>query len=274
MLVMGALALGGCGGATSEHGEPSVESLRFSKLAAGAERYCGLRASDSALVCVQGSRIEVRPGPFLDVAMYEDASGPYRELCTIDSAGQVACDLSTDEPAAELHGLTVGFFNSCALDREGKVVCWVPDELGGSPAPDVAGAIELSVDMDHGCVRFDELGHARCFGTEFDEAIAQLHFSKLSATPLRACGISQDPSLGQGIACVDDTGITIELTGAFSAIDTNVDGHGCAVHVDGAVRCWGGLKPPVHGGRLQQVSVSSSQVCALDEQGAAHCLRQ
>jgi hypothetical protein len=278
-LALGILALGGCGGTTSEPGEvpeaePSVESLRFSKLVAGAERYCGLREGDSALVCVQGAHIEVRPGPFLDFALHEDSIAPYRELCTIDSAGQVACDLSTQEPLAELHGLALGFFNSCALDREGKVVCWVPDELGGSPAPDVAGALELSVDMNHGCVRFDNVGHVRCFGTAFDEAISELHFLQLSVTPQRACGITLDPRLGLGVACVDETGITVELAGAFSSLDTNVQDQGCAVDMDGAVRCWGGLIPPVHGEPLQRVSVSSSQVCALDGQGAAHCLRQ
>lgn len=268
-----------CGGTTSREGETgspepeqTVESLRFSKLVAGAERYCGLRQSDAALVCVQGTSIEVRPGPFLDFALHEDSTGPYRELCTIDSAGQVACDLSHDEPTLELHGISLGFFNSCALDVEGKVVCWVPDELGGSPAPDVVGAIELSVDMDHGCVRLDSTGHVRCFGAPFDETISELHFMQLSASPMRACGIAQDPRLGQGVACVDETGVTLELAGSFSSLDTDVQGDGCAADNDGKIQCWGRLTPPVHSERLFGVSVSSTQVCALDDDGAAHCL--
>jgi hypothetical protein len=267
----------GCGGTTSRQGhpgrpepEPTVESLRFSKLVAGHDRYCGLRQSDAALVCVQGATIDVRPGPFSDFALHEDVTS-YRELCTLDEAGQVACDLARDVPQVPLHGLALGFFNSCALDAEGKVVCWMPDELGGTPAPDVAGAIDLSVDMDHACVRFDGNGHVRCFGSSFDESVANLHLVQISAAPTRACGTLLDPNFPIGIGCVDESGVTVELTGFFDSLDTNVNGDGCATDGDGVIRCWGALTAPVHSERLQKVSVSAAQICALDLEGAAHC---
>jgi hypothetical protein len=275
-LAVTAFALAGCGGATSQKGEgrepkQTAESLRFSKLVAGRERYCGLRQSDAALVCVQGGEISLeRSGPFSEVALNEDIT-TYNELCTIDSAGQVACDFAKDVPVGELHGLALGFFNSCALDREGRVVCWVPDAIGGTSAPEIVGALELSVDMEHGCVRLDMFGHARCFGAPYDASISDLHFQQVSAAALRACGILLDPSLGAGIACVDESGVTLELTGDFTSLDTGFGGEGCAIDSDGMIRCWGDAKAPIHSRRLHQVSVSSHQICALDDDGAAHC---
>lgn len=279
---LGALfGLACCGGSTSQHGDgsspptrQSVQSLRFSKLAAGRERYCGLRQSDAALVCVRDGKIsEERLGPFLDFELHEDLTS-YSELCTIDSAGQLACEQWWPVPSGEFHELALGLFNSCALDRDGKVTCWVPDEMGGSPAPDVAGAVELSVDMDHGCVRFDTIGHVRCFGKPYDERVSDLHFQDISAAGSRACGILHDPTLGTGIGCVDNGGVTLELTGNFSSLDTEVDGAGCATDDAGFIRCWGHLTAPTHDERLRHVSVSSSQICALDADGAAHCFRQ
>ncbi|HEY6077264.1 MAG TPA: hypothetical protein VIW29_00580 [Polyangiaceae bacterium] len=281
LVALSLLACSSCG-ATTRHdrvepeptGDPerTVESLRFSKLAAGLDRYCGLTLDEGALVCVTDGKLSLeRPGPFMDFALHEDLDS-YRELCTVDMTGQLACDLSTDVPAGNFHGVALGFFNSCALAEGGKVVCWIPPALGGSPVPeDLGGGFDLSVDMYHACVRFDVVGHFRCFGDPASEAMGELHFMRVSATPTGACGIARDPSLGQGIACGDGMGVSMVLEGAFSSLDTSVNGDGCATDSEGMIRCWGGRQDPSHSEALPQVSVSANMICGLTADGAARC---
>lgn len=270
-----ALLASSCGG-TARHGpaEPqrTPDSLRFSKLVAGLHRYCGLTLDERALVCVADGKVSLeRSGPLQDFSLHEDVA-TYRELCTIDMTGQLACDLSSDVPAGAFRQVAVGFFNSCALDQGGQAACWMPPALGGSPAPDdIGGAVELSVDMYHACVRFDQNGHFRCFGEPLEQSVAELHFLRVSATTSGACGIAQDPRFGTGIVCATATGVSKELEGAFSSLDTSVNGDGCATDSDGMLRCWGGRQAPSHVERLQQVSVSSDTICALTADGAARC---
>ncbi len=272
-----ALLLTACGGSTgrndAELAERRVADLRFDKLVAGRDRYCGLTQGDRALVCVERGKISVqRPGPFQDFAL--DESFSFAELCTLDLQGELNCDKFTDAklPPGSYHSLALGFFNGCALDSEGRPVCWVPAELGGTPDLPVEGALRLSVDLWHACAMFGGAGHVQCFGLPSDEVVNQMHFIQVSASGMSTCGITLAPTIGD-VVCVDDSGVTLKLAGSFRSLDTNADGDGCASDLDGKIRCWGSFKDPEHTERLGQVTVSPTHVCALDADGAAHCFR-
>lgn len=249
-----------------------VEDLRFSKVVAGREHYCGLTLGKADLVCVKAGAIELkRTGPFRDFALHEDVP-PFQELCTIDAAGALACDVAPDlVPTGNFSQLSIGFFNPCALATDGTVACWFSPDIGGSPAPEISDAVELSVEMYGGCAR-DRTGHVTCFGQmphgEFP------HLVQLAAAFQQVCGIVLEPKQSGGIACVRDGGVVSPLAGTFTSLDVDVDGRGCATNDAGVVECWGSLVAPSSPLALSHVSVSVAQVCALDDSGAAHCLPQ
>jgi hypothetical protein len=272
-----------CGGTTTRHGNdepvteapigpPRVDDLRFSKVVAGREHYCGLTLAESDLVCVKAGAVELRrAGPFRDFSLHEDVP-PFQELCTIDAAGALACDGSPNlVPAGDFAQVSIGFFNACALATDGTVACWFPSELGGSPAPEISGAVELSVEMYGGCVR-DGAGHVTCFGEMPGGEIP--HFIRLAAAFRGICGIVLDPTQRGGIVCVGENGLSYPRMGTFTSLDVDINGRGCASNAAGAVECWDSLPEPTSASRLGSVSVSATQVCALDEEGGAHCLTQ
>jgi hypothetical protein len=280
------VVLSGCGGTTTHdasqgEGEPAPPSptstsrtakgLRFSKLVAGRDHYCGLQL-DGALACVKGDSIELeRKGPFLDLDLHEDQAPGFRELCTIDAAGALACDLFTNVPRGVFTQVKIGFFNPCALAQGGSVNCWGDPVLGASPAPDIQDAQELAVEMYGGCVR-DALTQIRCFGN-MPVQTGELRLLNIAASFEHICGQVFAPEDTRGVACIGSEGRVTHLDGFFTSLDVDIDGRGCASNGQ-QLQCWGGLVPPSSAVPLDRVSVSAGMVCALDAEGAAHCLAQ
>jgi hypothetical protein len=251
--------------------KPRVEELRFSKIATGINRYCGLTL-EKDVVCVKGGQLDLRwEGPFQDMAHHQDLE-VFSELCASTEAGALECELTEDQvPVGErFTKVAIGFFNPCALTDQGKVVCWFDASIGGSPAPEIAGAIDLSVDMYRGCVRRDQAGHTECFGKATPNGAMDDHFLHVAVASNRICGMTLGPD-APGLDCIDESGQKTRLTdGFFSSVDVEVGGSGCAV-AEGSMFCWDDLAGKELGGSFAQVSVAPGRVCALDFEGAVTC---
>jgi hypothetical protein len=287
-----ALALGlvlwGCGGkaasADSAEEQPAgqkpagetLADLRFTKIVAGFERYCGL-TYHKALACIGNREGELKlefelAGPFEDFAFHEDVSA-FWELCTLAKGGKLDCLNFPEVPPGEYKQVAIGFFNPCALDTEGRVHCWFDDGIGGSRAPSVVGASQLAVEMDHACVRYpDNPFLVECFGQDSDDSLADLHFLNFAVANKAVCGMVLSIDGAHGVYCVDGAGAKQLLSGTFSSVDVDISASGCATDDQGYVHCWG-RREVLPNARFHSLSVSGSQVCALDEQDAAQCFR-
>jgi hypothetical protein len=236
--------------------------------------------------------VSEEPGPFRDFALNEDISS-WTPRCSVKETGELRCtfrgeDLELDIPEEPFVSVSVGFFNICALAESGTLHCFVPAQIGGlSVVPDVAGA--YSVDMNSVCMQLDSV-HAACFDDQ-GEALLPVdgHYLDVAAAPQAGCaavlagpsgvpnGSALDPSILEAlnkncIACFSKDDVTIHTEGVFSTLDVDVDRDGCAIG-DG-VRCWGKFEenlPVDLGPRITQISVSSTQACALHESGTVSC---
>ena len=86
----------------TEPPQPATEAptdaskLRFSEIAAGRDRFCGLTAPEAALACVSGATItEYRPGPFQSLSLTEEQPGLHN-LCLITESGSITCDAGSE----------------------------------------------------------------------------------------------------------------------------------------------------------------------------------
>lgn len=166
--------------------------------------------------------------------------------CLLDAAGAVSCwgrndhgelgDGTTESratPAATL-GLPpvaevgVGAAHTCARTRDGDVWCWGSGDLAqigdGSreasrpPTRVLRGARSLHVSDVASCVRLDEAGTARCWGT-------------VPAPADSALGL-----VGAPVTFVTPTAIPVRVGAGFAAGGLS---SACTLAPDGAVRCWG-----------------------------------
>lgn len=150
--------------------------------------YCGLTKGDARLVCVEKGKVSInRPGPFIDMDLHENLAA-YRELCTVRDTGELACDgFAGPLPAGEFKQVALGFFNPCALTRDGRVECWFPPEVGGSPAP--AHTLDVNVEGD-GCA-LDVDGNINCWGNQRAPG-PTVRFRQISVSSNQVCALDSE----------------------------------------------------------------------------------
>lgn len=112
----------------------------------------------------------------------ELVSAPYA-LCGIDSDGAVTCrtasylddDFADDTPTRrDLSHLSVAVAGACALDPQGRIVCWgftgnAPDSIQNT-APDGPGFVDVAVESGAACALSDA-GRVTCWGFEREPVV-------------------------------------------------------------------------------------------------------
>jgi hypothetical protein len=157
---------------------------------------------------------------------------------------------------------------SCALDADGRAVCWGDTEASGEP-PD-----ELFEDLSiEGGGFYGILSGGALFGSIFSTMPPAGEF--VAVTDGRrfitsfACALARDGSVtcrGLGPAASSPCGRFVEISAG--------DAHACGVRPDGSITCWGDdsfgqASPPV--GTFRQISAGSEHTCALGEDGSIAC---
>jgi hypothetical protein len=77
-------------------------------------------------------------------------------------------DYSLAAPAGEYVELAADALNACALDREGRIVCWGLDGVGLYPPPVGDGSRELEMGARHACVKRSDRS-LLCWGEGMEE---------------------------------------------------------------------------------------------------------
>lgn len=286
-LSAGAAGVGG--GSAGAPAALSPASLRFEKIAAGRDRFCGITHEDGRLVCVSGDRIQSdRRGPYVDLSANEDIPS-WSYLCAVRKDGTLECEgVELPLPAGPFEHVSVGFFNACASGPE-RVACWLDPAVGGIEPPPVVGD-DFSVDMYSYCHRPVPL-YAECFSQGAPLLPIEAHYLDVVATPKGACAAllgtpaellprTVSPELRElatksQIACFSPDGVHLAHTGEFSSFDVESNGrNGCAIRAsDGAIECWGApaIGAPLERTGALQVSVSSTLSCALWSDRTVSC---
>lgn len=188
---------------------------------------------------VDGTWMEVDAGEAHACAINENG----RVLCWgangLDQIGTDGSDLNCGEPAwsspratsVEAQSLGLGRWHSCAIDTDGKVVCW---------GADYAGQLGDGVDRDDTSLAPVNTGL---------EAVAveggEVHTCALDAEGAVHCwGLVDGGMIG---TMADDLGCEgscqlspVRVTGLSEAVDLTVGARWtCAGHADGKINCWG-----------------------------------
>lgn len=233
--IKGAIACWGGSGSSGQLHPPHIQGPGWYTLTLGGRgaSVCELTASDgqSDVGCSDGIG-GLRPPalPFVDVRLGERAG------CGILRDGTLRCWGELPERplpnTVGIHRLTVGRAHACALDGNGRAVCWGDDSDGqASPAP--GSFIDIAAGDRFTCAL---RGH--------------------SAVPVESV-----VCWGAG-AAVTDKPANSDLQ-AITASDGNV----CAYKYHGAVVCWGSAgptiaPPPSWNSRLNRVVVGARHACA------------
>ena len=273
---------------------PSTD-LRFSKIAAGEDHWCGISQPEQDLICVEDVAHLELIGPIRDFDMSHDLA-TFHHWCAITGEGDVVCNGVEMEFTGRAEHVAVGFFNACASDST-HVECFFPEANGGFDTPPSLGG-RMSAEMSSLCFDARDF-HASCFGPQGEEWLPREgHYLDVVAIPGGACaavfapssadvpppdaGAELDVALGRsGIACFQHGNVEVtSLTGTYSLLDADVNGDGCGFGGDEGntmqVRCWGEHANTVPLGieRPKQIAVSASQVCILDQQGRVTCYQK
>lgn len=100
--------------------ETQPPDTAFASISAGERRVCGIRLSDSQIECWGRSGIQIPAGKYSKVL---SSFG----VCAIREDRTVGCwghQSLANVPKGEFKDLSMGLYQACALNLDGKVVCW------------------------------------------------------------------------------------------------------------------------------------------------------
>ncbi len=219
--------------------ETELPAGPFDSIAAGPDGYCGVKR-DSSIACWQFYNFPpVADQPYRSVAM------GYRHGIAITTSGELVVWGDSDAgravpPPGKFINASGGFYNSCAVRSDGRVLCWVgvyPKRL--VPPDDLFKVVSVGYDAAH-------------IGDEY------------------ACGIRLDGTLrcwGERVGSVTPP------EGTFVSLITQ-DYYACALSAAGKPTCWGGgFTPPLPGSDLvlSEFTASNDYTCGLTDDGRIEC---
>jgi alpha-tubulin suppressor-like RCC1 family protein len=204
-------------------------------------------------------------------------SAGYGHTCAVDFEGKAVCWGANDSgesapPDGAFTDVSAGGnLHSCGVQPDGGAVCWGGDTDGQASAPN-GEFRSVSTGGYQSCgVLVD--GTLDCWGND-DEGQAtppEGTFSAVTVGTLHACGLRTDGTLACWGSDEDDRATPPE--GAFVSASAG-DSHGCAIAADRTVVCWGsdgdGRSTPPDG-TFSQVSAGYSHSCALAADGSVEC---
>ena len=268
----------------------------FVQLTAGGRQFCGLQ-DDGAALCwtpasnaiADGSRNapdSTAENPLLQPATSEKfqqiaAGGDF--FCGLLDDGAVQCSYSPDGigavPEGNFTAIAAGSRHACALDADGKAVCWgrstdavaTADDAGRTTPPPDASFVAIAAGGAHSCGLTVDAS-LLCWGQNPDgRADPQTGpFRQLALGANHTCALRPD---GTAFCQGDDaSGQSRPPATPFTQIALGRE-HGCGVTAAGAIQCWGAgwAENGAPAGEFTAVSVGENSVCGLRPAGSAEC---
>jgi len=233
---------------------------------------CSLRA-DGLPACLWGGG--VAPGPLSTLAVCGGV------VCGLRAEGWVQCadDSRGWPPPDAFVDLAGGPRGCCGLAADGTARCWASPFVEGDVDPPDLHFGRVAVGRYQAC-GIDAEGHARCWGWQHgvlgqsEEVVTRLavgdHFW---------CGLRPDATLfcrGVGYSTGNDVSPRPNLEppdGEFVDLALS-DRHGCALHPDGSVECWGPRpvpRPSPGSGPFLALEAYGGRTCGLLGDGGVEC---
>ena len=217
------------------YGGTEIPEGRFRSVTVAEHHACGLRV-DGTVSCWGGNEHGKADPP---AGRFTAVEGAWDYTCGLRVDGTVDCwgSLLTGPPEGRFDTLVVGRFQICGTRPDRTVACWGTTR-GVPPNEELT---VLSIDYSQSCgIRTD--GTLACWGDRDEEWVdpPEGRFTAVD-TGQRSCGVRDDGS-------IECWGLNPwwpwraqPPDGRFAAVDTGGFGFSCALGVDGAVACWGGL---------------------------------
>ena len=257
----------------------SVERVsvgRYHSCLEGTERHNSDDAveEDRSIIRCWGRSNEGQLIPPDDLELHQVSAG-WRETCALDEEGQVHCwgELDSERlPSSELRlselHLSQGF--GCGLDKtDASIHCWGRNEYRQAEPPLGVGYRSLSVGVGKHACAIDGEGYARCWGDTSDgKTLAPaLPLKSLSVGRDHTCALTEE---NQALCWgLNEQEQISAPAGAFTWISSGAH-FSCGLRAEGTLVCWGGLTPeptPL----FQQVAVGLAHTCALKVDQSLSC---
>lgn len=209
----------------------------FDSIAAGQSGFCGVKR-DGTIACLGLSVLPPADRSYRSVAL------GYRHVVGITTSGELVVRGDSDAgrsvpPPGKFLSASGGFYNSCAVRTDGRVLCWVgvyPERL--VPPDDLFETVSVGYD-------------AGIIGHEY------------------ACGLRLDGT----VRCWGDgVGSLTPPDGTFVSLSTSAR-YACALSLAGKATCWGTDVPPLPSSDLvlSELVTSYDSTCGLTDDGRIEC---
>lgn len=174
--------------------------------------------------------------------------------------------------------LSVGENHNCAIQEDGRALCWGLDDHGQSSAPADERFVAISAGANHTC-GLQEDGAALCWGHWGEwgrEATSVLDekFIAISAGQYHTCGLRHSGvAVCWGRKSFNDIDPRSPSSGNFIAIFSNRNHDTCGIRSDGSSLCWEvySSNSPELTGPDGFASLSRSGQCGLKTSGEIFC---
>lgn len=199
----------------------------------------------------------------------------WRETCALDQEGYIRCwgelDPTLPPPSEQSFSqIQLGQGFGCGLtDPDARLVCWGHNEYGQASPPSGEGFSSLSVGRGHHACAIDAEGRARCWGdsAEGRTLAPAVVILGLSVGKDHSCALRED----HGVVCwgQDRYDQLSAPEGQFEWLSAGPT-FTCGLRSEGALSCWGRLKAPA-APLFTEVSVGTAHSCGIKVDQSLSC---
>ncbi len=246
----------------------------LSQIVLGVAHICGLDA-DRRAVCDRYGLGEADGAPATFFAL---SSGKFYTCGLRDADGGISCwgedttfgELSGAPAEGAFSALSLGKRHACALDADGKAVCWGWDANGRATPPPDARFRAIAAGDTHSC-GIAALGNLICWGKNQhgQSEPREGPFSALALGNNYTCALRTD---GRAVCQGDDSdGQSSPPSGMSFAQISAGDRQSCGITPLGGLECWGIARISDHSQKFASASVGYGRICALNVAGSPTC---
>ncbi|MCB9796828.1 MAG: hypothetical protein H6741_29355 [Alphaproteobacteria bacterium] len=181
-----------------------------------------------------------------------------------DTAGD--CEQPDGDPGSPWIDFSVGWWNSCGVRGDGRVMCWGDDRLDATCPPD---GLYSGVGVSSGACGIELGGTVVCWGDAAPES-PEGEFVAIDGGTIFYCGVGSDG----GASCWGVDAVAAPSRTDFIQVSGGTD-HACGLLTDGSVTCWGsnryGQTRAPQGNSFTKVCAGEYFSCALAQDGSVDC---
>ncbi|MCB9796829.1 MAG: hypothetical protein H6741_29360 [Alphaproteobacteria bacterium] len=182
-----------------------------------------------------------------------------------DTAGD--CEQPDGDENSPWVDLSVGWYHSCGVREDGRLLCWGDDRSGGTCPPD--GLYSAAAVSSGGCA-IERGGAVVCWGDNGPEAPSGT-FTSIDGGTRFYCGVDDE---GRARCWGWEDAVEPPDRTDFVQVSGGTD-HACGLLTDGSVTCWGSnrhdqTRTP-RGNNFTKVCAGEYFSCALAQDGSVDC---